>query len=449
MVRAKTLALITLLASLAFSCSINISRSSGENWLDGFTYRKSHVVENATGAGTNYQVNLTVWYGSGSSSGNTVYLNSHSQADFDDVRFTEDDGDTELDYWRESYNASSNATFWVEIADSLESDDVTIYLYYGNATVSTTSSIFDTFPFADDFEDGSLGAIWTTRFGTPSEAGGLLTLEGASVKSSSAMITGHKFRTLAKINTIMYSAQIGCNDATGNVERAYFWTWGATLNRTHTRDASTSEEQTNVVYSTNWVKYQYNWEVTDQFVKFYMDKVLKTTHTTRVPDDAMEIRLSSAPDPNDPKLEFEWLFIAKYVSPEPVHGSWGIEETEVIISYLTIYHTAGGIVRVNNATVANGTENWYTNNTVVEFEVIALVEGNLTYGFDNYTYAAYYNYSNPFNLSFTITENTTLWTYFVELEEGGVLPSILFTGLAIVAGTFLFTLFLVWEKKER
>ena len=70
-------------------------------FLTGWTYRKSHVIEYAAGAGTLYQKRIKVHYGAGTDSGEDVYLNSHSRTDFGDVRFTDDDGTTLLDYWIE------------------------------------------------------------------------------------------------------------------------------------------------------------------------------------------------------------------------------------------------------------------------------------------------------------------------------------------------------------
>ena len=142
--------------------------SSGEAWLTGWDYRKQITITGQTGAGTNYPVQFDVEYGSGSDSGSTVYLSSNSQTDFDDVRFTDNDGDTELDYWREEYTGSGDASFWVEVADSLESSAI-IYIYYGKVGVSTTSDIDATFIWADDFENNNLnkwsaaGAAWSAQ----------------------------------------------------------------------------------------------------------------------------------------------------------------------------------------------------------------------------------------------------------------------------------------------
>lgn len=78
-----------------------IAPSAAPNWLIGWDYRKSHNIVGETGAGTDYQIKIDVHYGSGSDSGEDVYLDSKSRRDFGDVRFTDNDGSTLLDYWME------------------------------------------------------------------------------------------------------------------------------------------------------------------------------------------------------------------------------------------------------------------------------------------------------------------------------------------------------------
>jgi hypothetical protein len=57
------------------------------SWLEGWGYRKSHVINPASGAGTNYQVRIVAHYGSGTDSGPDVYLNGRCRTDFGDIRF--------------------------------------------------------------------------------------------------------------------------------------------------------------------------------------------------------------------------------------------------------------------------------------------------------------------------------------------------------------------------
>lgn len=69
-----------------------------KNWLQGWNYRKSHPISGSPGAGTDYQIKITTLYGSGMDTSSDVYLGSKSQTNFNDVRFTDDDGLTFLDY---------------------------------------------------------------------------------------------------------------------------------------------------------------------------------------------------------------------------------------------------------------------------------------------------------------------------------------------------------------
>lgn len=119
-----------------------------EEWLVGFSNRKSINISGSVGTGTNYQVEVTVTY------------DDNMQSDFDDIRFTDNDKKTELSYWRETYTISTSSVFWVKVTDSLETS-IIIYMYYGNNTVSTTSNGDNVFLFFDDFENNNLNR-WTT-----------------------------------------------------------------------------------------------------------------------------------------------------------------------------------------------------------------------------------------------------------------------------------------------
>ena len=146
--------------------------SDGENWLSGWRYRQQHTIGGSAGAGVNYQMKFHVEYNVASSSGNIVDCNSHCQTNFGDIRFTDNDGDTQLDYWMQEKTDSDDATFWVEVKDDLGSAR-NIYVYYGTSgTTATTSEGDNTFIAFDDFEDNNLnkwddvGANVATQSGT-------------------------------------------------------------------------------------------------------------------------------------------------------------------------------------------------------------------------------------------------------------------------------------------
>ena len=116
------------------------ANASGANWLSGWSFRKSHVINNAAGAGVGYQVQITVYYGSGADSGSNVYCSGLCQTNFGDVRFTASDGVTLLNYWIKSYVSGNNAIFWVQDTDNLTATTSTVYVYYGNPSAATTTS---------------------------------------------------------------------------------------------------------------------------------------------------------------------------------------------------------------------------------------------------------------------------------------------------------------------
>ena len=155
-------ALFLLLISALFLSLSGPIKAAGENWLTGWTYRKSHVINSASGAGTNYQIQIVAFYGSGTDANQYVYLGSNSRTDFGDVRFTDVNGSAPMDYWMESYNAGANATFWIEISANLTAASTTIYIYYGKSDATSAANGDNTFLFFDDFSGADVD--WTNKW---------------------------------------------------------------------------------------------------------------------------------------------------------------------------------------------------------------------------------------------------------------------------------------------
>ena len=137
-----------------------------EPWLDGYGYRKSHVINPSTDAGAGYIVGIKVINGTGTDGTITVngtvwgkVYTTPYYADFRDVRFTDDDKFTQLGYWIENKTDGLWANFWVRVADSLSSAPATIYVYYHNAQAVPGSSGESVFPLWDDFAD-RFDTVW-------------------------------------------------------------------------------------------------------------------------------------------------------------------------------------------------------------------------------------------------------------------------------------------------
>jgi hypothetical protein len=103
------------------------------NW-DEPTYSRRRILtinNSYTSTLTNYQVRIPVTY------------DSDMQADLDDIIFRDYAGNN-LSYWRTNKIDSTSATFWVKIP-TLNKGVNYIYMYYGNASVSSASNVADTF----------------------------------------------------------------------------------------------------------------------------------------------------------------------------------------------------------------------------------------------------------------------------------------------------------------
>lgn len=304
-------------------------------WLTGWSYRKSHTINSAAGAGVNYQKKITVHYGSGSDSGEDVYLDSKCRTDFGDVRFTDNDETTELDYWMEEKVDSDYAIFWVEVADDLGSNQ-TIYIYYGNAGASTTSDGDATFLFFDNFNAALDGSKWTTVQGAISTNAGNLELVGTT--GTRGLIEG---QTAIPINSAIHTRAYSSNTSSN---ATHFLTMRTTTdwnNRaidiygTSTANAVAMQTWNGGSYThsfpvsintfTSWHVYSGTWKSAES--TFYQDNVQKNQHTTDIPS-GNEVVTFYEGLVNGDVVYVDWVFVRKWVDPEPSHGAWGSEETE-------------------------------------------------------------------------------------------------------------------------
>jgi len=291
-------------------------------WNSNWNYRKSHTINGTTaGAQSNYAIQIMVHYGSGTDSGDDVYLNSHCQTDFDDIRFTKSDGSTELDYFLDEKTDSDVARFWVEI-DSIPAspDTVDIYIYYGNDTATTTSDGNATFEEYINFNNYTIQSHAGSQDADSSQYqvldnGTTLRMWGNNWKSVSeaATVNGDGSQVLewwfdsdgvqGEINGI------GLND-TNNLESSrHYKIWG-TQSWGITGDDTYSGSN--------------NWELMTQILDDYSA------------NSNYFVFSNDADNGQATDVKFKNVRIRPYASPEPTHGDWGEEETltDVIVSPL-------------------------------------------------------------------------------------------------------------------
>lgn len=117
-------------------------------WNTDWSYYKTVEVADKI---DDYQMFLNVSY----SAGGNVSCESHSQTDFDDLRFVYNNA-TELPYWFEKVVSSDYVWVWVNNSGNYSSFE----MFYGNDAVGNNSDGDATFNFFDDFESGNLDK-WT------------------------------------------------------------------------------------------------------------------------------------------------------------------------------------------------------------------------------------------------------------------------------------------------
>jgi len=329
-------------------------------WFDAsWNYRKSHVINNATGAGSYYQVRIEVFrIGDYTYSDERVYCDSKCRTDYGDIRFTDNDGDTLLDYWLEGIHGTY-AVFWIELKDDISVHDGIFYMYYGKS-VTTTSDFDSTFLFGDPFDSATLDTSrWPTVTGDPDYYidSSYHTLEVYDIDTYSWW-NGKGFRS--KFLNLPDSWII--EDAYG--EDQAFWMlhytdsaydiFGSLFNVEHT-SFSTSD------YGIAHVDIRDHWGGdTDYFIyagvggngdynggtQTYSGYVLKDFKIWKLDGDIhIEIDDTERVDESNSENEyyvhlglsryayytfglerFSAFKVRKYVSPEPIHGDWGSEQ---------------------------------------------------------------------------------------------------------------------------
>lgn len=312
---------------------MNLQSTGSGDWLSGWSYRKSHMISAASSAGINYQIRIVVHRGSGSDTGSNAYLNYHSLNWPDDVRFTDADGVTELSHWLEGSDGDT-AVFWVKVYDNLSYSSTNIYIYYGKLGVSSASNGQDTFIFFDDF-NGALDTTnrWNVGGGTPTESGGVLTVDSPNESVYSKSNYGVNTALIYKGNhPAADNNRVGYVDAAGNAPFAIFHrNTGDFMMRSHV----STEERDYLNPSLLGVYHNYGIG-RDGGVKnnFYVDNELKATHTSQVTPALLPLTIYSG---STAQLSVDWLALRSYVNPEPSQGGWGNEEKAAGLTTLYNY----------------------------------------------------------------------------------------------------------------
>jgi hypothetical protein len=317
-------------------------------WLAGWGYRKSHLITASAGAGTNYQVGIKVYKTTGTDGTETVngatmgkvYVGVHCRDDFGDIRFTDNDETTELDYWMESSTSGVSAVFWVEVRDTLESD-ATIFVYYGKSDATTTSNGVNTFLLFDHFLGETLNTDLWNSAGTPVVGSGKVTITGTAgeeIASKNSYGKGTAIRASGQLDSTSGGGQpvIGYQNDIQDTNVVELFTYNSSGNYTgytKTAGGTSGGIDTGIADTTTCIM-NIEWAA-DNLVKFQVStsNLLSYTNSAKIPTGTYPINIYCR-FIND-FAAFDWIVVRKYVGTEPVHSTWGSEESVYRITGVT------------------------------------------------------------------------------------------------------------------
>jgi len=264
-------------------------------------------------------------------SGEDVYLNGKCRTDFGDIRFTKSDGTTLIDYWIEKKVDGDYAIFWVEVPDDLSSSNVTIYIYYGNSDATTISNGDSTFLFFDDFDGSTLDSDkWAENVGDVTLSDSWVYLRDldtgtlAKIRSVNNWLYNVAWKAKAQFLYTDHSVSIGLRTPTSPYDGVIYqlgenYLSAATQNEGTTTYTETSKDTDLHKFEAAWISGK---------TKYWIDEVEFATHTTNVPDENLYIRIAvkRAVSGTNAGIKVDWVFVRKYVDPQPSILAWGKEE---------------------------------------------------------------------------------------------------------------------------
>ncbi len=341
------ISLAAVIVVLFSTCLILPARATtSDPWLDpNWGYRKQHVILGSTaGEQTNYPVKITVRRATGTDSGNTVYVGLNCKSDFSDIRFTATDGVTPLSYWIEEVVAGGSpyAVFWVKIPSiPVAPGSATIYLYYGNPLVSTTSDIDATFDMACDMEEGDL-TDWDGSWGTSTQSASTDYPHTGDYGFKLIPASGTPTDSGQKLDVTTYDGNHAYRIWLYDTGCTTTW-WTETLNvfdgavscmmgvhgeyNNYTYCDSGAWLETNFARSNGWHFFEFR--CSSDITYYYIDDTL--VHTSSLLDESSLDWLYAYCYRGNPNPSyFDDAIVRKWVDPEPSHGTWGSEESDII-----------------------------------------------------------------------------------------------------------------------
>lgn len=306
------------------------------------------ITEESGSALTDYQVPITL----------DIKTFDYSKADANgaDIRFTESDVVTPVDYWIETWNTSGESTIWVAIDLGANATEI-FYMFYGNASASSESDGGATFEFFDHFPGSSVNTSKWDVNGSPTVGSSILTYGFNSEERvvSKGDYTDSAVRARSSVTTWNDASPCGFHyredyvgNVTGNVSMWYVYSgspyvksWTANGTGNHSQDVFNSSVSGFHTYEVTWESGK---------AQFYFDDTLQTTHTLAVPSASIPVMLGTG-STYQGVIEVDWVLVRKYVDPEPTVN---LGEEESTFSRMDYFGGTAGIHTHSLVNVSDG-----------------------------------------------------------------------------------------------
>jgi PKD repeat protein len=311
--------------------------SSASAWLSGFQYKKEHLI-NYTGDSTlnNYQMRFIFWNTTGVDTGENCYLGSHvTQQDWDDLRVTTTT-DGICDIWIQQKNENCSIV-WVEVPYVYPGNDTRLFIYYGKPVATSVSDGDATFRVWGTFEQIPLNVEkWSysgnyTQF-TDTSGNTLLEVVRNNTSGNSRVYSLDTFsyatgyELIGKVNLnrteTNYFGFISTN------RHALFYSNETLNNMYYTSSKNVASPTVTNLSSgyTGWQIFRIQREPNGNDVRFLVNNTYVANHSSDIPTLAMPLEIASTVI--NATAWVDWVFVKKYVEPEPTHGLWEGETVE-------------------------------------------------------------------------------------------------------------------------
>ncbi len=185
-----------------------ISNKDGEvlSWMSSsWAYRRGIAVANAGATElTNEDVLIEIDTA-------TLVGASKMQSDCDDLRVTDSDTTTSIDYWIESGCNTATTRVWVRIP-TLPADGTTIYFYYGNASAVNAETRWPIYMSFGDGADGDITIGANTNINTATSISGRSCTDGGDAVNYSITAFGGSTATTATLSATPSSGCLSAGD---------------------------------------------------------------------------------------------------------------------------------------------------------------------------------------------------------------------------------------------